>query len=93
MVLVYRRFRLACHLLVTGTLSKYVLAIILPPLAVLVCGRPLAALVNLLLVLCFWIPGVIHALIVVRNDAAEHREYRFVRDLKKHPFSMAVKKA
>lgn len=51
---------------------RYLLAILLPPLAVLVCGKPVQALLNLLLTLCFWVPGAVHALLVA-NDYYEDR--------------------
>ena len=37
---------------------KYLVAIICPPLAVLMCGRPMQALVDLALTLCLWLPGM-----------------------------------
>jgi uncharacterized membrane protein YqaE (UPF0057 family) len=52
---------------------KIILAIFLPPVAVLLCGKPLAALLNLVLCLLFWIPGVIHAIYVVMNYDADRR--------------------
>jgi uncharacterized membrane protein YqaE (UPF0057 family) len=54
------------------TFLLYVLAVFLPPLAVLLCGKPAWALVNLLLTLFFWIPGIIHAVYIVH----EHQEGR-----------------
>ena len=51
----------------------YLLAILLPPLAVLLCGKPIQALLNLLLTLCFWIPGAIHAVLVVSERKADKR--------------------
>ena len=45
----------------------YVLAVLLPPLAVLLCKRPGAALLNLVLCLLFWIPGIIHAIYIVHE--------------------------
>ncbi len=51
---------------------RYLLAIILPPLAVLLCAKPITALLNLLLCV-LWIPGVIHALIVVSSHNADKR--------------------
>ena len=52
------------------------LCILFPPLAVLLCGKPIQALVNLLLSLLFWIPGIIHAWSVVTDSRADkkHRE-------------------
>ncbi len=52
---------------------RYLLAILLPPLAVLLCGKPFLAILNLLLTLCFWIPGVVHALFVVNSHLADLR--------------------
>jgi uncharacterized membrane protein YqaE (UPF0057 family) len=52
---------------------RYLLAILLPPLAVLLCGKPFLAILNLLLTLCFWIPGVVHALFVVNSHLADVR--------------------
>ncbi|SEB10935.1 Uncharacterized membrane protein YqaE, homolog of Blt101, UPF0057 family [Thalassobacillus cyri] len=46
---------------------KYILAVLLPPLAVFMAGRPMTALLNLILTAIFWIPGAIHAVLVVRN--------------------------
>ena len=46
-----------------------VLAILLPPVAVfLKAGAGKQLILNILLCLVFWIPGVIHALWVVFND-------------------------
>ncbi|MEC0266710.1 YqaE/Pmp3 family membrane protein [Paenibacillus anseongense] len=52
---------------------RYLLAIILPPLAVLFCGKPFQALLNLLLTLLGWIPGIIHAILVVNNHKNDQR--------------------
>ena len=46
-----------------------ILAILLPPLAVFLASHnPAKALINLLLTLCLWIPGMIHALMVVSEE-------------------------
>jgi uncharacterized membrane protein YqaE (UPF0057 family) len=52
---------------------KYLFAIVFPPLAVLTCGRPATALLNLFLTLLFWVPGVIHALLVVGQHNGDRR--------------------
>lgn len=52
---------------------QYFFAIILPPLAVLWCGKPFQALLNLFLTLAGWIPRVLHALFVVHNHNADLR--------------------
>lgn len=54
----------------------YLLAIILPPLAVLFVGRPIQALLNLGLSLLGWLPGVIHAVLVVNEYKADKRAER-----------------
>jgi uncharacterized membrane protein YqaE (UPF0057 family) len=49
----------------------YLVAILLPPLAVLLSGKPFQALLNIVLTVAFWVPGVIHALFVVHNHYAD----------------------
>lgn len=44
----------------------YLLCLI-PPLAVFLVGRPMTALLNLLLTCFFYVPGVLHALWVVHK--------------------------
>lgn len=56
----------------------YLLAIVFPPLAVLLCGKPLQALCNIILTLCFWVPGVIHAIMMVSSHQADQRAERIV---------------
>ncbi|TFE02502.1 YqaE/Pmp3 family membrane protein [Jeotgalibacillus sp. R-1-5s-1] len=50
----------------------YILAIFLPPLAVLFTGRFGSFLLNILLTILGYIPGLIHAVIVVRDQ--RHRK-------------------
>ena len=52
---------------------RYFLAIILPPLAVFLCGKPIQGILNIILTLLGWIPGMIHALFVVHNHLADKR--------------------
>lgn len=55
----------------------YFLAILLPPAAVLFAGgRPMQALLNTGLTLLGWIPGVIHAFLVVGEHKADKRADR-----------------
>ncbi|MDF2958587.1 MAG: hypothetical protein K0S39_322 [Paenibacillus sp.] len=51
----------------------YLLAILLPPVAVLFSGKPFQALINLILTLCFWLPGAIHACMVVHERKQDKR--------------------
>ena len=62
---------------------RYLLAILLPPVAVLLCGKPIQFFLNLLLTLCFWIPGSIHAIVVVSSHLADKRTDRIVDALEK----------
>lgn len=55
---------------------KILLAILLPPLAVLLCGRPMAALLTIPLTMLAWFPGVIYAIYVVMNHDADQRVER-----------------
>jgi uncharacterized membrane protein YqaE (UPF0057 family) len=57
---------------------RYLLAILLPPIAVLICGKPIQALINLLLCLLLWVPGVIHALFVAHDYYADQRTKELV---------------
>jgi uncharacterized membrane protein YqaE (UPF0057 family) len=58
---------------------RYLLAIILPPLAVLFCGKPIQFLLNILLTLCFWVPGVVHAILVVHDHHEDKRANRLMK--------------
>ena len=70
---------------------RYVLALLLPPLAVLLCGKPIQFVVSLImtvviLLLCFvgfglficWVPAV-HAFMLVHNHMADKRTGRVVK--------------
>jgi uncharacterized membrane protein YqaE (UPF0057 family) len=57
----------------------YLLAIVLPPVAVLLVGRPFQALINLILTCFFWLPGAIHAILVVNEKKADKRMKKQVR--------------
>jgi len=54
---------------------RYFLCILFPPAAVLTTGRIGALILNIILCLFFWIPGIIHA-ILVTNDFYEARRHR-----------------
>ncbi len=58
---------------------RYLIAILLPPLAVFLCGKPLQTLLSVFLTLAFWIPGVIHALFIVHSHLADKRTDRIVK--------------
>lgn len=62
-----------------GSTMLYIVAVLLPPLAVLVCRKPFQALLNLLLCLFFYIPGMIHALMIVHDHYADRRSQKLLR--------------
>lgn len=59
----------------------YLTAILLPPVAVLLCGKPFQALLNCLLTLCFYVPGLLHAVLVVHSYKADRRQREMIRAL------------
>jgi uncharacterized membrane protein YqaE (UPF0057 family) len=60
---------------------NYVLAIFLPPLAVLLEGKIFQFFLNCILCLLFVFPGVIHALVVVHSGEKERDAQRLLRGL------------
>ncbi len=58
---------------------RYLLALVLPPLAVLSCGKPFQAILNVALTLCFIVPGIVHALLVVSSYNADVRNRALIR--------------
>lgn len=60
----------------------YLVAVLLPPLAVLLCGKPVQAVVNLVLTLLLWIPGLIHAVFVVHNHYSDQRTQRVIEAMR-----------
>jgi uncharacterized membrane protein YqaE (UPF0057 family) len=63
----------------------YFLAIVLPPVAVLLKGKPGQALLNFVLTLFFWFPGAIHACIVVADAHAQKRHREMLRAVQGQP--------
>ena len=59
-----------------------ILAIVLPPVAVLLCGKPIRALITVPLCVLAWLPGVIYAWSVVNATAADRRTSRIVKAVK-----------
>ncbi|CDQ20978.1 YqaE/Pmp3 family membrane protein [Halobacillus karajensis] len=60
----------------------YLLAIFLPPVAVLMVGRPIQAVLNFFLWLLLWVPGSIHAILVVNEHKADKRMKKQVKMMK-----------
>jgi uncharacterized membrane protein YqaE (UPF0057 family) len=60
----------------------YLLALLIPPLAVLLVGKPFQAILNVVLTLLGWIPGAVHAVFVVHNHYSDKRTDRIIRELR-----------
>ena len=61
---------------------RYLIALLLPPLAVLLCGKPFQAILNIALTLFFWLPGAAHACLLVHNDLADKRAGKIVEAIR-----------
>lgn len=61
---------------------RYLLAILLPPIAVFLCGKPIQGIINIILTLCFYVPGAIHAVFVVHTHLADKRTQKIVEAIK-----------
>lgn len=61
---------------------RYLLAIVLPPVAVFLCGKPIQAVLNIFLTLFLWVPGAVHALFVVHSHLADKRNKELVNAIK-----------
>jgi uncharacterized membrane protein YqaE (UPF0057 family) len=61
----------------------YLIAILFPPLAVLLCGKPFQALLNVVLTLLMYFPGAIHAILVVHNHYQDKRTDRVIEAMRK----------
>ncbi len=62
----------------------YLLAVLFPPLAVLLCGKPLQALLNfVLLFVTVYFGSLIHALFVVHNHYADQRQDRLTQETRR----------
>lgn len=64
---------------------KYFLCIILPPVACLAVNRKGAFVLNLILTLCLWLPGVIHAFFVVSGAESDKRHKETLEALRQQP--------
>lgn len=59
----------------------YLLAMICPPLAVLICGKPVQAILNIVLCLLLWLPGIIHAFGVIKEHNADKRTEKLIKGM------------
>ncbi len=73
-------------------LMPYLLAVIFPPVAVLLFGSAKQALLNVLLTLCFWIPGAIHAVLIVQGHFANQPGNGVVREMRQHRLNSVIRR-
>jgi uncharacterized membrane protein YqaE (UPF0057 family) len=64
---------------------RYLLAILLPPVAILTCGKPTQALLALILqiTLIGWIPAAVWAILVVNSYHADKRTDKMIKAQRK----------
>lgn len=62
---------------------RYLLCL-LPPLAILSCGKPGQMLLNIILCIFGWIPGIIHAVLVVNQYQAEKRNDKLINAIQQN---------
>ena len=60
----------------------FALCFLFPPLAALLSGGIISCIINIVLSLCFYIPGVIHAFAVVNNSKQEKRNNKVIEAIK-----------
>jgi uncharacterized membrane protein YqaE (UPF0057 family) len=55
---------------------RYFLCFLFPPAAILTTGKMGALILNIILTLFFWVPGIIHSILVVSKfyDDRRHRQ-------------------
>jgi uncharacterized membrane protein YqaE (UPF0057 family) len=58
---------------------RWIFAIVLPPVAVFLCGKPFQAVINIALTIAGYVPGLIHALFVVNSYYNEQNTKKIVR--------------
>ncbi|MEE2745210.1 MAG: YqaE/Pmp3 family membrane protein [Bdellovibrionota bacterium] len=69
----------------------FFLCIFLPPIAALISGGLMSFLLNFLLTCLGWIPGMIHAFMVVNNNKAEQRNQEQIAAIKEQTEALKSK--
>jgi len=63
---------------------RYFFCLILPPLAVLSTGKFGAFILSVILTLCLWIPGIIHAFLVINRYYDDKRNDKLINAMGKY---------
>lgn len=58
---------------------RYFLCFICPPVAILTTGRMGSFALNIILTIFLWVPGIIHAILVVNDYYEDRRMRRYIR--------------
>ncbi len=70
---------------VKRSVYPYVWSIVVPPAGLVMYGKPLQPMqlvVNLALTLCFWVPGAVHAVVLVRKRLTDKPTRRVVQAMR-----------
>ncbi len=59
------------------------MAVLLPPVSLLMCGKVGQFFLSIPLTLCCWLPGVIHALFVVASHEADIRNNALIKEIRR----------
>jgi uncharacterized membrane protein YqaE (UPF0057 family) len=62
---------------------RYLLAILLPPVAVFLIGKPFQGFLNILLTMAGYLPGIIHALFLVNEYKQDKRTDKMIKAIVK----------
>ena len=73
-------------------LMRYLLALVCPPAAVFSCGRGDRVLLNVVLTLCLWLPGAIHALVVVQRHASDQQGTVMRKAMQQHRLNSTIRR-
>ena len=63
-------------------IMRFIIALLMPPLATLLCGRFMQTILNVVLTLCLWVPGVLHAWWVIVDTDGKRRTNKLERMFK-----------
>ena len=64
-------------------IMRYFLCFICPPVAILTTGRMGSFVLNIILTILFWVPGIIHAILVVNDYYEDRRFRRYIRETRR----------
>jgi uncharacterized membrane protein YqaE (UPF0057 family) len=64
-------------------IMRYFLCFLCPPLAILTTGKIGALILNIFLTLFFWVPGIIHAVLVTSKYYDDKRHRQLMRQVRR----------